>query len=202
MNKRLKHMLWVFLLVAALPTSALLGQAPTTAENAAAAPAAPPATRADNVKDLLHGVEMVDPYRWLEDQWSADTRAWIEAQNKYTDSVVNPLPGRDKLERMGAGVGPVVAQRFGRTLLELGGNNAMIVAPTGAVSSVDDVNTILLAGRADVALLARPHLVDPYWTLNAAIDQGYAGHRWPDQYLQGQTARRREQDPLARIVDQ
>jgi anthraniloyl-CoA monooxygenase len=71
----------------------------------------------------------------------------------------------------------------------------------GAVSSVDDVNTILLAGRADLALLARPHLVDPYWTLNAAIDQGYAGHHWPDQYLQGQTARRREQDPLARIVE-
>ncbi len=71
----------------------------------------------------------------------------------------------------------------------------------GAVSSVDDVNTILLAGRADIALLARPHLVDPYWTLNAAIDLGYADHPWPSQYLQGRTARRREQDPLARIVD-
>ena len=43
----------------------------------------------------------------------------------------------------------------------------------GAVSSVDDVNTIILAGRADLCLLARPHLVDPYWTLNAAIDQGH-----------------------------
>ena len=71
----------------------------------------------------------------------------------------------------------------------------------GAVSSVDDVNTILLAGRADIALLARPHLVDPYWTLNAAIDLGYADHHWPSQYLQGRTARRREQDPLARIED-
>jgi anthraniloyl-CoA monooxygenase len=66
----------------------------------------------------------------------------------------------------------------------------------GGVSSVDDVNTIVLAGRADLCCLARPHLVDPYWTLNAAIDQGYKGHDWPLQYLSGRTARRRAQDPF------
>lgn len=65
----------------------------------------------------------------------------------------------------------------------------------GAVSSVDDVNTIILSGRADLAVLARPHLVDPYWTLNAALDQGYQGHPWPVQYLSGKKARRREQTP-------
>ena len=69
----------------------------------------------------------------------------------------------------------------------------------GAVSSVDDVNTIILAGRADLCALARPHLVDPYWTLNAAVDQEFAGHPWPSQYLSGRTARRREQDPLRRV---
>lgn len=69
----------------------------------------------------------------------------------------------------------------------------------GAVSSVDDVNTVVLAGRADICLLARSHLVDPYWTLNAAIDQGYAGHRWPDQYLSGKAARRRDQEATMRI---
>ncbi len=69
----------------------------------------------------------------------------------------------------------------------------------GAVSSVDDVNSILVAGRADLCLLARAHLVDPYWTLNAAIDQQHAGHRWPRQYLRGMRARRREQDPTTRI---
>ncbi len=72
----------------------------------------------------------------------------------------------------------------------------------GAVSSVDDVNTILLAGRADLCLLARAHLVDPYWTLNAAIDQGYQSHPWPSQYLKGRTARRREQDPSTRLGEQ
>jgi anthraniloyl-CoA monooxygenase len=65
----------------------------------------------------------------------------------------------------------------------------------GAVASVDDANTIIASGRADLAVLARPHLVDPYWTLNAALDQGYEGHPWPVQYLSGKRARRREQHP-------
>ena len=65
----------------------------------------------------------------------------------------------------------------------------------GAVSSIDDANTIIAAGRADLCLLARPHLVDPYWTLNAAIDQGFRGHKVPDPYLSGMSARRRAQQP-------
>jgi anthraniloyl-CoA monooxygenase len=65
----------------------------------------------------------------------------------------------------------------------------------GAVSSVDDINSILVAGRADLCLLARPHLVDPYWTMNAAIDQRYADPSTPPQYLTGLRARRRVQAP-------
>jgi len=67
----------------------------------------------------------------------------------------------------------------------------------GAVSSIDDVHNILVAGRADLCVMARPHLVDPYWTLNAAIDLGYTEHHFPNQYLSGLGARRREQDPIA-----
>ena len=67
----------------------------------------------------------------------------------------------------------------------------------GAVSSIDDIHNILVAGRADLCVMARPHLVDPYWTLNAAIDLGYAGHDFPNQYLSGLAARRREQGPIA-----
>ena len=63
---------------------------------AVAAPlAAPvPKTRTDAVTETVHGVTIRDPYRWLEDQQSPDTRAWIEAQNAYTRSVLDPLPGR------------------------------------------------------------------------------------------------------------
>lgn len=66
----------------------------------------------------------------------------------------------------------------------------------GAVSSIDDVHNILVSGRADLCVLARPHLVDPYWTLNAAIDLGYADFDFPDQYLSGLNARRRQQNPI------
>ncbi len=49
----------------------------------------------------------------------------------------------------------------------------------GAISSYDDVNTTLLAGRADLCALGRPHLYDPYWTLHAAAEQGvYRREDW------------------------
>jgi anthraniloyl-CoA monooxygenase len=67
----------------------------------------------------------------------------------------------------------------------------------GAVSSIDDIHNILVAGRADLCVMARPHLVDPYWTMNAAIDLGYSQHPFPNQYLSGLGSRRREQDPIA-----
>src|ERR1700690_156363 len=54
----------------------------------------PPATRKDDVVDTLHGVKIADPYRWLEDQNSAETRAWIEAQDACTAAVLNVVPGR------------------------------------------------------------------------------------------------------------
>jgi hypothetical protein len=51
----------------------------------------------------------------------------------------------------------------------------------GVISSYDDVNSILLAGRADVCLLGRAHLYDPNWTLHAAAAQRYTGPgaEWP-----------------------
>jgi anthraniloyl-CoA monooxygenase len=54
-------------------------------------------------------------------------------------------------------------------------------AAVGAISSHADVNSILAAGRADLCVLARGHLWDPYWTRHAAWEQGY-DLPWPDQY--------------------
>jgi anthraniloyl-CoA monooxygenase len=54
----------------------------------------------------------------------------------------------------------------------------------GAISSYDDVNTIVLAGRADLCALARPHIYDPHWTLHAAAEQEYAVE-WVPQYRAG-----------------
>ena len=57
----------------------------------------------------------------------------------------------------------------------------------GAIASYDDVNTTVLAGRADMCALARPHLYDPNWTLHAAAEQEYAGDgvAWVPQYQAG-----------------
>ncbi|MEU1372487.1 bifunctional salicylyl-CoA 5-hydroxylase/oxidoreductase [Streptomyces triculaminicus] len=61
------------------------------------------------------------------------------------------------------------------------------VIAVGAISSWDDVNSLILAGRADLCALARPHLYDPNWTLHAAADQGYTGPGapWPAPYRAG-----------------
>ena len=61
--------------------------------------ATPPVTRTDTVKDNYFGTEIADPYRWLEDQQSPETRKWIDAENAYTRSVLDPLPGREKLKK-------------------------------------------------------------------------------------------------------
>ena len=66
--------------------------------------ASPPSTRTDDIVDVLHGVDVPDPYRWLEDQEAAETRAWIDAQNVHTDRVLDSLPGRDVLRETAARV--------------------------------------------------------------------------------------------------
>jgi anthraniloyl-CoA monooxygenase len=61
----------------------------------------------------------------------------------------------------------------------------------GAISSAEDVNTTILAGRADLCALGRPHLYDPYWTHHAAAEQEVRVDPWAPQYRSG---RRRPND--------
>jgi len=55
----------------------------------------------------------------------------------------------------------------------------------GAITSADQANTIVAAGRADLVALARPHLADPHFTLNAAADYDLRACQWPPQYQSG-----------------
>jgi prolyl oligopeptidase len=59
----------------------------------------PPPTEAKPVTETLHGVSVTDPYRWLEDQQSPATRAWIDRQNAYTDSMLGKLPQKQKFAK-------------------------------------------------------------------------------------------------------
>jgi len=56
----------------------------------------PPKTRSDDVKETIHSVEIADPYRWLEDRGSPETREWINSQNEYTEAIIGSLPEREK----------------------------------------------------------------------------------------------------------
>jgi anthraniloyl-CoA monooxygenase len=73
----------------------------------------------------------------------------------------------------------------------------------GAISSYDDVNSIILAGRANLCALGRAHLYDPQWTLHAAADQDYEGPGadWPDPYSAGSRKPRagRADEPRPRL---
>lgn len=59
----------------------------------------PPFTKSVPVTECLHGVEVVDPYRWLEDQQSPETRSWLAEQAHYTEQVVGPPSEREELRR-------------------------------------------------------------------------------------------------------
>ncbi len=61
----------------------------------------------------------------------------------------------------------------------------MATMAVGNIYDPDHVNSILMAGRADLVCLARPHLADPYWTLHAAARLGDRDEDWPAPYYAG-----------------
>jgi anthraniloyl-CoA monooxygenase len=70
----------------------------------------------------------------------------------------------------------------------------MATMAVGNIYEPDHVNSILMAGRADLVCLARPHLADPYWTLHAAAALGDREEAWPEPYWPGR-------DQLWRLVE-
>jgi prolyl oligopeptidase len=67
-----------------------------------------PPTKKDNVIEKIHGVEVADPYRWLEEADNPAVKEWVEKENAFTRAFLDKLPGRQKIhERLG-------------TLLEIG----------------------------------------------------------------------------------
>ena len=75
----------------------------------------------------------------------------------------------------------VLVWSFGSVLAALAQAPTTLTMAVGGISSFEDVNSILAAGRADLCVLARAHLYDPYWTRHAAQELGRP-LPWPSPY--------------------
>jgi len=71
----------------------------------------------------------------------------------------------------------------------------------GNIYEPDHVNSIIASGRADLCAIARPHLANPAWTLEAAARQGYECQWWPSQYLSGKSQLERNLQRAAQTLD-
>jgi len=81
-------------LVMSLAAIVSLGPSVTFAQVNSPVGKCPPPTRTDATVETIHGVSVADPYRWLEDQDSPETRAWIDAQDRCTTAVLGAVPDR------------------------------------------------------------------------------------------------------------
>lgn len=70
----------------------------------------------------------------------------------------------------------------------------------GNTTEVDQVNAILLAARADLGCLARPHLADPYSTLHAAVELDDGAEEWPRPCHRGRDQARRLREKAAEVI--
>lgn len=86
------------LVAAALPALSGLAACATARGPAGGAPLPPlPATRRQALVETLHGLQVADPYRWLEDAQSPEVKAWMAAQDAHARAVLARLPGREAL---------------------------------------------------------------------------------------------------------
>jgi prolyl oligopeptidase len=92
LSERLRRLGFTLILAAAL-ASAASGQAAPSASKC------PPPARIDTVTDTYASTVVADPYRWLEDQKSPETRAWIDAEDACTDAALSKIPGRDAIAK-------------------------------------------------------------------------------------------------------
>ncbi len=87
---RVRHLSFLFVIVSVL---ALMGAQVSQQISVTG----PPKTEVKEVTETVQGMEITDPYRWLEDQNSPETRAWIDRENAYTDATLAKIPGREEI---------------------------------------------------------------------------------------------------------
>jgi anthraniloyl-CoA monooxygenase len=119
--------------------------------------------------------------------WMTDDRGVTAEESVQIAKLLKSL-GCDLIDVSSAGNSPESEPQYGRMyqvpFAEKIRYEARIpVAAVGAILGEDHANTVLAAGRADLAVMARPHLRNPYLTLDAAEKYEQWDHPWPNQYL-------------------
>jgi len=126
---------------------------------------------------------------WLDDEGGLNADEAVEISRALG------AHGCDVIDVSSAGNSPESVPDYGRMYQvpfadRIRHETGMRVMAVGAILGADHANTVLAAGRADLAALARPHLVSPHLTLRAAVDYGVDEQAWPRQYLAAKPKRR------------
>ncbi|HMA89177.1 MAG TPA: bifunctional salicylyl-CoA 5-hydroxylase/oxidoreductase [Burkholderiales bacterium] len=162
-----------------------------------------------NTRSDDYGGPIANRMRYPLEVFSACRAAWPEAKPmsvriSATDWAPGGLSGEDlmALARMLKDAGcdlidcstgqtvpqqkPVYGRMYQAPFADWVRNEVGIATMTvGAVTTADQVNTLLASGKADLVALARPHLANPYFTLQASAWYQHAPQHWPPQYLSG-----------------
>ncbi|THD83859.1 bifunctional salicylyl-CoA 5-hydroxylase/oxidoreductase [Aliigemmobacter aestuarii] len=169
-----------------------------------------------NRRTDAYGGSLENRMRWPLEVFSAMRAAWGEARpmsvrisaNDWVDEHGVTPAEAVQIARMFADAGadiidvsagqtttearPVYGRMFQTPFSDRIRNEAHLATmAVGNITDADQANSILMAGRADLVCLARPHLADPYWTLHAALDLGDRAADWPLPYLAGADQARR-----------
>ena len=162
-----------------------------------------------NVRTDEYGGALANRLRWPLEVWDAVRAVWpadkpMSVRLSATDWIAGGITGTDTVEiaklfkAHGADLidvssgqtdpasKPVYGRMFQAQFSEQIRHDAGIATmAVGAITTADQVNTLLASGRADLVALARPHLADPYFTLHAGAEYDYRDAGWPKQYLSG-----------------
>jgi anthraniloyl-CoA monooxygenase len=178
-----------------------------------------------NRRTDAYGGSLANRMRWPLEVFAAMRAAWpagrpmsvrISASDWVGDTGVTPAEAVE-IARMFAAAGadiidvsagqtstearPVYGRMFQTPFSDRIRNEAgLATMAVGNITDFDMVNGILMAGRADLVCLARPHLADPYWTLHAAIAQGDTATEWPAPYRAGRDQARRLRERAAEAI--
>jgi anthraniloyl-CoA monooxygenase len=141
-------------------------------------------------------------FRAMRDEWPShlpmsvriSAHDWAEGGNTADDAIAIARLFREAgADMIDVSAGQVVHHErpvFGRMWMtpfadRIRQEACIATIAVGAITDADQANGIIASGRADLVAVGRPHLVNPAWTLSEAARWGYAGAKWPDQYLSG-----------------